>query len=94
LAQSANQFLERFGLRFSLARLVTGAQDSHGEGFEIGLDTPLQEIWESNEEEAILSRRRVVAFISVWSMRSLLSTEVRRVREEGRDGGRDGGEKA
>jgi hypothetical protein len=39
--------------------------------------------WESNEGEAILSRRRVAALISVWSMRSLLNTEVKREREGG-----------
>jgi hypothetical protein len=43
-------------------------------------------IWESNEGEAILSRRRVAALISVWSMRPLLNTEVRREREGERSG--------
>jgi hypothetical protein len=32
-------------------------------GFEIGSHAPLQEIWESNEGEAILARRRVVPLI-------------------------------
>ena len=30
LTESADQLLERFGLRFRLARLVTEAQDRHG----------------------------------------------------------------
>jgi hypothetical protein len=45
-------------------------------GVEIGSDVPLQEIWESNEGEAILARRRVVSLIWVWFMRLLLDTEV------------------
>jgi len=55
----ADQLLERFGFGCCLARLVTGAQDYHSWGFEFGSDVPLQKIWQSNEGEAILSRRRV-----------------------------------
>ena len=46
--------------RFCLARFMIGANNSHSWGFEIGLDAPLQEIWESNKGEAILARRWVV----------------------------------
>jgi hypothetical protein len=51
LTESANQLLERSGLRFCLTRLVTGAQDCQSWGFEIWSDVPLQEIYESNEGE-------------------------------------------
>jgi hypothetical protein len=68
LAESADQFLERFGLWFYLTRCVTRAQDCHGGGFEIGSNVPLKEIGEGDEGEAILSRRRVVALIYMWSM--------------------------
>jgi hypothetical protein len=68
LAESADQFLERFGLWFGLARCVTRAQDCHGGGFEIGSNVPLKEIGEGDKGEAILSRRRVVALIYMWSM--------------------------
>jgi len=54
-----DQLLERCGFGCCLARLVTGAQDCHSWVFELGPDVPLQEIWQSNEGEAILSRRRV-----------------------------------
>jgi hypothetical protein len=47
---------------------VTRAQDCHGGGFEIGSNVPLKEIGEGDEGEAILSRRRVVALIYMWSM--------------------------
>jgi hypothetical protein len=40
---------------------------------------------EGDEGEAILSRRRVAALIEVWSMRSLLDTDIKRQRE-GREG--------
>jgi hypothetical protein len=63
LAESADQFLERFGLRFSLARLVTGAQDCHGGAVEVKPDIALKGSGEGDEEEAILSRRRMAALI-------------------------------
>jgi hypothetical protein len=63
LAESADQLLERFGLRFSLARLVTGAQDCYGGAVEVGLDITLKGIGEGDEEEAILSWRRIAALM-------------------------------
>jgi hypothetical protein len=36
LAESADQFLERFGLRFCPVRLVTGAQDCHNWALDLG----------------------------------------------------------
>jgi len=47
---------------------MTRAQDYYGGGFEIGSNVPLKEIGEGDKGEAILSRRRVVALIWVWSM--------------------------
>jgi hypothetical protein len=41
LTDSADQLLERFGLRFRLARLMTGAQDCHSWAFEIRSNGPL-----------------------------------------------------
>ena len=49
LADTADQFLERFSLRFCLARLMTGAQECHGWAVEIESDVPLNEIGEGNE---------------------------------------------
>jgi hypothetical protein len=46
---------------------MTRAQDCYGGGFEIGSNVPLKEIWEGDEGEAILSRRRVVAELPSWS---------------------------
>jgi hypothetical protein len=49
---------------------------------------PLKEIGEGDDEETISSRRRVVALIWVWPMRSLLDIEIMRQRE-GRGEGRN-----
>jgi hypothetical protein len=69
---------------------VTGAQDCHGGAVEIRSGIALKEIGEGDEGEAILSRRRVAALIEVWSMRSLLDTDIKRQRagREGEDKGR------
>jgi hypothetical protein len=69
---------------------VTGAQDCHGGAAEIGSGIVLKEIGEGDEGEATLSRRWVAAIIWVWSMRSLLGTDVKRQRE-GRKGEGEGG---
>jgi len=55
----------RFGLRFWLVRLVTGAQDCHGVAVEVevGLDVPLKEIREGDKGETILSRTQGAALI-------------------------------
>jgi hypothetical protein len=63
LAESADQLVERFGLRFGLARLVTGAQDCHGGAVEVGPDIALEGSGEGDKGEAILSRRRIAALI-------------------------------
>jgi hypothetical protein len=61
LTDSADQLLEQFGLRFRLARLMTGAQDCHGWAFKIGSNGPLVEIQEGDEGEVILSSRMVAS---------------------------------
>jgi hypothetical protein len=43
-------------------------QDYHGGVFKIELNVPLKKIGEDDEGEAILSQRRVVALIYMWSM--------------------------
>ena len=58
LTESADQLLERFVLRFRLARLMTGAQDCHGWAFKIRSNDPVQE---GDEGEAILSSRMVAS---------------------------------
>jgi hypothetical protein len=64
---------------------VTGAQDCHSGGFEMGSNALLEEIEKGNRGEAILSRRGIAALISVSSMRSSLETIIARERgEEGR----------
>jgi hypothetical protein len=64
LAESADQFLERFGLWFYLISFVKlERRIAVVGGFEVGSNVPLEEIGEGDEGEAILSRRRVVAFI-------------------------------
>jgi len=40
------QFLERFGVRFCLARVTTGMEDCHG--WVVEIDVPLKEIGERN----------------------------------------------
>jgi hypothetical protein len=76
LTESADQLLERFGLRFRLARLVTGA-------FEIGSNGPLVEIQEGNEGETISSRGGFTSLYESGSMKSFLETEVNRERGRG-----------
>ena len=49
LADSTDESLERFTLRFRLARLMAGAHDCHGWAVEIGWDVHLKEIGEGNE---------------------------------------------
>ena len=65
---------------------MTGAQDCHSGTVEIGSDVPLKEIGEGDEGEAISSRRRLGALISVWSMRSLLDTENQEAQRGGGEG--------
>jgi hypothetical protein len=48
-------------------------QDYYGWAVNIELDIP-----ERNEGETILSWRRVVAVICVWSLRSLLDAKIKR----------------
>ena len=69
---------------------MTGAQDCHSGTVEIGSDVPLKEIGEGDEGEAISSRRRLGALISVWSMRSLLDTENQEAQRGGGGGERRG----
>ena len=83
LTESADQLLERFVLRFRLARLMTGAQDCHGWAFKIGSNGPLVEVQEGDEGEAILSSRMVASLCKSGSMRSFLDTEVNRERGRG-----------
>jgi hypothetical protein len=83
LTESADQLLERFVLRFRLARLMTGAQDCHGWAFKIGSNGPLVEVQEGDEGEAILSSRMVASLYKSGSMRSFLDTETNRERGEG-----------
>lgn len=52
LADSADQLLERFSLRFCLCHLMTGAQGCHSQAVKIWSDVPLKEIGEEK-----LSRR-------------------------------------
>jgi hypothetical protein len=80
LTESADQLLERFVLRFRLARLMTGAQDCHGWAFKIGSNGPLVEVQEGDEGEAILSSRMVASLYKSGSMRSFLDTETNRER--------------
>jgi hypothetical protein len=81
LTESADQLLERFVLRFRLARLMTGAQDCHGWAFNIGSNGPLVEVQEGDEGEAILSSRMVASLYGSGSMRSFPDTETNRERE-------------
>jgi hypothetical protein len=80
LTESADQLLERFVLRFRLARLMTGAQDCHGWAFKIRSNDPVQE---GDEGEAILSSRMVASLYESGSMRSFPDTETNRERGEG-----------
>jgi hypothetical protein len=57
LADMVDRILERFSLRFCLARLMTGPQDWNGWAVEIESDVPLNEI---GEGKAILLWRRAV----------------------------------
>jgi hypothetical protein len=83
LTESADQLLERFVLRFRLARLMTGAQDCHSWAFNIGSNGPLVEVQEGDEGEAILSSRMVASLYGSGSMRSFPDTETNRERERG-----------
>jgi hypothetical protein len=80
LTESADQLLERFVLRFRLARLMTGAQDCHGWAFKVGSNGPL-EVQEGDEGEAILSSAMVAPSHKSGSMRSFLDIETNRERE-------------
>jgi hypothetical protein len=65
---------------------VTRAQDYYSGGFETGLNVPLKEIGEGDEREAILSRRRVVALIYMWSM-EVVAGRWKSTERGGKEGG-------